>query len=161
MTIGPEPRMRIFSMSSLRGMGGDLLQEAVEEVEAVVRAGAGLGVVLDGAPRHVEQREALDGAVVEVEVRQLRGAEVGLPAHGLVGVDRLLAPGAEHREAVVLRGDLDPAGLEVLDRVVAAAVAERELERLQADRAAQQLMAEADAERRALADQAAQRRDDV
>src|SRR3954471_4996644 len=152
MTIGPEPRMRIFSMSSLRGMGGDLLQEAVEEIEAVVRAGPGLGVVLDRGAGDVEQREALDRPVVEVEVRELGGAEVGLPAHGLVGVDRLLASRPEHGEAVVLRGDLDAAGLEVLDRVVAPAVAERELERLQAHRAAQQLVAEADAERRALAD---------
>src|SRR4051795_5436825 len=161
MTIGPEPRMRIFSMSSRLGMRRDLLQEAVEEVEAVVRAGPGLGVVLDRAAGNVEQREALDGAVVEVQVRELRGAEVGLPAHGLVGVDGLLAARPEHREAMVLRGDLDAAGLEVLDRVVAAAVAEGQLEGLQAHRAAQQLMAEADAERRALADEAAQGRDDV
>src|SRR4051812_9787411 len=116
MTIGPEPRMRIFSMSSLRGMGGDLLQEAVEEGEAVVRAGPRLGGGLDGGGGDVGGREALHRAVVEVEVRQLRGAEVGLPAHGLVGVDGLLAAGAEDREAVVLRRDLDAAGLEVLDR---------------------------------------------
>src|SRR3954454_6988780 len=160
MTIGPEPRMRIFSMSSLRGMRLDLLKEPVEEVEAVVRAGAGLRVVLDRAARHVEEGEALDRAVVEVDVRQLRGAEVRLPAHRLVAGDRLLAARAEHGEPVVLRGDLDPPGLEVLDRVVGAAVAERELERLQPDGPAQQLVAEADAERRALADQAAQRRDD-
>src|SRR4051794_26354928 len=152
MTIGPEPRMRIFWMSSLRGMGGVLLQEAVEEVEAVVRAGARLRVVLDRPAGDVEQREALDGAVVEVQVRQLRGAEVGLPPDGLVGVDRLLSAGAEHREAMVLRGDLDAAGLEVLHRVVAAAVAERQLEGLQAHGPAQQLVAEADPERRALAD---------
>src|SRR3954464_2014976 len=133
MTIGPEPRMRIFSMSSLRGMGGDLLQEAVEEIEAVVRAGPGLGVVLDGAPGDVEQRQALDRAVVEVDVAELGRAEVCLPAHGLVGGDGLLAARAEDREAVVLRGDLDAAGLEVLDRVVGAAVAEGQLERLQPD----------------------------
>src|SRR3954452_5176867 len=156
MTIGPEPRMRIFSMSSLRGMRLDLLKEPVEEVEAVVRAGPGLRVVLDRAARDVEEREALHRAVVEVQVRQLRGAEVGLPAHGLVGVDRLLPTRPQDREAVVLRGDLDAAGLEVLDGVVAAAMAEGQLEGLQADRPAQQLMAEADAERRALADEAAQ-----
>src|SRR3954471_6460672 len=101
MTIGPEPRIRILWRSSRRGI--DLLQEAIEEIEAVVRAGAGLRVVLDGAAGDVEQRQALDGAVVEVQVRELRGAEVGLPAHGLVAVDGPLAVGAEHREAVVLR----------------------------------------------------------
>src|SRR4051812_42499038 len=125
MTIGPEPRMRIFSMSSLRGMRLDLLKEPVEEVEAVVRARPGLGVVLDGPPGDVEERQALHGAVVEVDVRQLRGAEVRLPAHGLVGGDRLLAAGAEDGEAVVLRGDLDAPGLQVLDGMVGAAVAER------------------------------------
>src|SRR3954469_228308 len=106
MTIGPEPRMRIFSMSSLRGMSLDLLKEPVEEVEAVVRAGPGLRVVLDRAARDVEEREALHRAVVEVEVRQLRGAEVGLPPHGLVGVDGLLAAGAGDREAVAPGSDL-------------------------------------------------------
>ena len=61
---------------------------------------------------------ALDRAVVEVDVRELRLAEVGLqPLPGL----------AAHREAVVLRGDRDPAGAQVLDRVVAAAVAEGSL----------------------------------
>ena len=69
--------------------------------------------------------------------------------------------GPAHREAVVLRRDLDPAGLEVLDRVVRAAVAERELEGLEADRPAEQLVAEADADHRALADDLAHRVDDV
>ena len=52
-------------------------------------------------------------------------------------------------------------GLEVLDRVVGAAVAERQLEGLQADRAAQQLVAEADAAHRPLADELAHGLDDV
>src|SRR3954454_21142866 len=122
MTIGPEPSTRILWMSSRRGT--DLLQESIEEVQRVVRTGPRLGVVLHGAARDVEQREPLDGAVVEVEVRELGGAAVGLPADGLVGVDGLLPRRAEHGEAVVLRGDLHAAGLEVLDRVVGAAVAE-------------------------------------
>src|SRR3954454_13805913 len=120
MTIGPEPRIRILWRSSRLGMRADLVEEPVEEVEAVVRAGAGLGVVLDGAAGHIEERQALDGAVVEVEVAERRGAEIGLPADGLVGLDGLLPARAEDREAVVLRGDLDAAGLEVLDRVVGA-----------------------------------------
>ncbi len=69
------------------------LQKTVEEVEAVVRSGPGLGVVLDGPAGNVEQLETLDGAVVEVHVRQLGGAEVGLPAHGLIGIDRAGAIG--------------------------------------------------------------------
>ena len=70
-------------------------------------------------------------------------------------------PGPTHREAVVLRGDLDAPGLQVLDRVVGAAVAERQLERLQADRPAEQLMAEADAPHGLLADELTDRVDDV
>jgi hypothetical protein len=56
---------------------------------------------------------------------------------------------------VVLGGDLDAPGLQVLDRVVGAAVAEGQLERLQAHRAAQQLVAEADAPHGLLADELA------
>ncbi len=130
-------------MSSRRGNVAS--QEAVEQVQAVVRAGAGLGVVLDGAAGHVEQLEALDGAVVEVDVRERGGAEVRLPAHRLVAVDRARAAGPEGREAVVLRGDLDAPGLQVRDGMVGAVVAEGQLEGLEADRAAQQLVAEADA----------------
>ena len=84
---------------------------------------------------------------------QLGGAEVGLPAHRLVAVDRALAAGPEHGEAVVLARDLDPPGREVLDRVVGAAVAEAQLVGLEADGAAEQLVAEADAEDRHAADE--------
>src|ERR671923_549846 len=125
MTIGPEPTTRIFWMSALRG--NYPLHEPVEEMASVVRPRAGLGVVLHRRRRHVAHYQPLHGAVVEVQLLQLGRAEVGLPADRLVGVDRPLPARAEHREAVVLRGDLDPPGLEVLDRVVGAAVAEREL----------------------------------
>ena len=101
---------------------------------------------------HVEQPQALDGAVVEVDVRELGLAEVGLQPRARL---------AAHREAVVLRGDRDAAGAQVLDRVVGAAVAERELERLQPDRAREQLVAEADAEHRLAPDQRADGVDDV
>jgi hypothetical protein len=109
-------------------------------------------VVLDAAGGHVEQPQPLDGAVVEVHVRELGLAEVGLqPRAGL----------APDREAVVLRGDRDAVGAQVLDRVVGAAVAERELERLEPDRARQQLVAEADAEDRLGRQQRADVLDDV
>src|SRR5881394_3381409 len=121
MTIGPEPRMRIFSMSLRRG---NSLEEAIEQVQAVVGPGAGLGVVLHGPARHVEQLQALDGAVVEVDVRQRRLAEVRAPADWLVLGDRAGAVGAYGREAVVLRGDLHAPGLQILDGVVGAAMPE-------------------------------------
>ena len=57
-------------------------------------------------------REPLDGSVVQVDVRQDRGA----PER--VGVDR---------EPVVLGRDLDLAGAQVLHRLVRAVVAEFEL----------------------------------
>ena len=94
-------------------------------------------------------------------MRERRGAEVGLPAHRLVAVDRARAARAERREAVVLGGDLDAPGLQVLDGVVGAAVAEGQLEGLQADRAAEQLVAEADAPHGLAADELAHRLDDV
>src|SRR5437764_10885741 len=113
MTIGPLPSTRIFWMSSLRG---NEIEEAVEEIDGVVRAGSRFGVVLRGRAGNVLQHKALDGAVVEIHVRQLGDAEVRLPAHRLVGLDALLAVRAEHSEAVVLRRDVDLPGLEVLDR---------------------------------------------
>src|SRR3954447_7930291 len=148
MTMGPEPRTRMRSMSSRRGKP---LQETVEEIQGVVRARAGLRVVLDRRARYVEQVQALDGAVVKVQQAQLGGAEVGLPADGLVGVDRLLAAGSEHREAVVLARDVDAAGLQVLHRVIGTTMAKGELEGLEADRPAEQLVAETDAPDRRLA----------
>ena len=92
------------------------VDELVEEAEGVVGAGARLGVVLDAAGGDVEQADSLDRVVVEVHVGQLRGAEVGLDD---------LARRSGDREAVVLARDRDPAGPQVLDRVVGAAVAER------------------------------------
>ncbi len=65
------------------------------------------------------------------------------------------------REAVVLRRDLDRARLQILHRMIRAAVAELELERLRAAGQAEQLMAQADAEDRLLAQQAADRVDRV
>src|SRR3954470_9311391 len=111
MTIGPEPRTRIFWRSSRLGTGrpsrtrrrpcpGERLEELVEEPERVVRAGAGLRVVLHAARRHVEEPDALHRAVVEVHVGELRGAERRLDA------DPGLTP---HREAVVLARDRDAA----------------------------------------------------
>ena len=92
---------------------------------------------------------------------QLGSAEVGLPAHRLVGFDGPLAARSEHREAVVLARYLDLPGLEVLDRVVRAAMTEAHLVGVQADRATEQLMAEADPEQRHAADEPAQLLDDV
>jgi hypothetical protein len=68
--------------------------------------------------------EAFDGVVVQVDVRD----------HTTGVFERF----AIDREAVVLAGDLDPAGVEVLDRLLAAAMAELQLERRGAHRAGEQ-----------------------
>ena len=49
---------------------------------------------------------------------------------------------------MVLRGDFDPAGFQILHRLVAAAMAEFQLESFSAERLAENLVAEADAENR-------------
>jgi hypothetical protein len=54
-----------------------------------------------------------------------------------------------HRKAMVLAGDQDLSGLQILDRVVGAVVAELHLHRPGAGRQRQQLVAQADTERSA------------
>src|SRR5437870_3131137 len=83
--------------------------EPGEQVVAVPRPRVRLRMVLDREDRQLPVTEPFHGAVVQVEVRDLQAA--------------LLQAGGVHRVAVVLAGDVDPARLEVLHRVVAAAVA--------------------------------------
>ena len=84
--------------------------------------------------------DALDRAVVQITMRHFEHR-----GQILFG----------NREAVVLRRDLDPAGVEVLHRLVRAAVAELELERRGPASQRQQLMTETNAENRRLPQQAA------
>src|SRR3954469_21377865 len=100
MTIGPLPIRRILWMSSRLGIRQ--LQEAIEQVAGVVRAGSSLGVVLDGRPRDVLEDQPLHGAVVQIQVGELGGAEVRLPANRFVAVQPGLPVWALDREAVVL-----------------------------------------------------------
>ena len=93
----------------------------------------GLGMVLDGEHRPVLEPDALDRAVEQRAVGDL---------------DRGRQAGVGDREAVVLAGDLDLAGGQVLDRVVGAVMAHGHLLGAAAQRQAQHLMAEADAEHR-------------
>src|SRR5919107_1609633 len=88
------PRARKVRWSA---MSGSLHQagEPLEQGMGVVRAGGGLGVVLDREGRHLQALKALDDAVVGVGVGDL---DAGREA---VAVDR---------EAVVVAGDRDPAG---------------------------------------------------
>ena len=66
--------------------------------------------------------------------------------------------GRVHGEPVILRGDFDPAGFQILDRLVGAAMAEFELEGLSAEGLAQNLVPQANPENRnAVVDQVARR----
>src|SRR5437899_2000970 len=104
----------------------------LEQVAAVARAGRGLGMVLHREHRLVLERDA---AVRAVEQRHMR-------LDCVRGQRR-----AVDREAMVHRGDLDLAGGEVLHRMVRAMVALMHLAGGGANRDAEHLVAEADAER--------------
>src|SRR5438874_779115 len=164
MTIGPEPITRMWRRSSRRGIrllseacgtpapgrtnerasqcDSSVLQktgETVEEICGVVGSGGGLRVVLHREGAAVHQPHALHGAVVGAGVADLGGAERSVEA--LTGL-------ALEREAVVLRGDGDPARRVVHNRHVDAAVPELHLVGLQTQCAAEDLVAEADPEQR-------------
>ena len=129
--------------SVVRGIGHEV-DEAVEEVRGVVRAGRGLRVVLHRERRQVERPQTLHDVVVEVDVADHDPAV----AAAVVRRDGLAVEGRVHREAVVVRGDLDLAGGAVHHRLVHAAVAVAQLVGAVAERAAEQLVAVADAEER-------------
>ena len=69
--------------------------EIVEQVVRIVRAGRGFGVVLHAEDRLAAVAEAFERLVVQVDVRDFDVVQVER-----IGIDR---------EAVVVRGDLDPA----------------------------------------------------
>src|SRR4051812_14051346 len=154
MTIGPEPMTRTdfrswrFGMSApallvLRrtrsGSRGHQLAEPVEQVLGIVRAGRRLRVVLDAERRDVQCRQPFYDIVVETNVADLDPAERGVGD---------LVEGRVHGEPVGVRGDLDLARGRVLHRLVDAAVAVLELVGAEAERLAEDLVAEADPEDR-------------
>ena len=104
-----------------------------------MRPGRCLGVVLHRERRPVQAPQTLDDAVVEVDVAHLDPSVLRL---------RLAVGGCVDREAVVVAGDGYPSGPPVLHRLVDAAVAELQLVSAEAERPAQDLVAETDAEDR-------------
>src|ERR1035438_2459522 len=84
--------------------------EVTEEVVGVVGAGAGFGVVLHAEERQGAVAKAFEGVVVEVDV-----GEVDFGGVDGVGIDG---------EVVIVRGDLDFAGVVALYGMIAAVVAE-------------------------------------
>ena len=106
-----------------------------------MRAGRGFGVVLDAEDGLAPVAETFERLVVQVDV-----GDVDVVRVERIGIDR---------EAVVVRGDFDALGELVHHGMVGAAVAELQLVGLAAQREAEDLMAEADAEDGRFADQAA------
>ena len=97
-----------------------------------MRTRAGLGVVLHAEGRNVAAGDAFDDAVVQVDVGDVDGVK-GALVHGIV---------------MVLAGDLDLAGGQPADRMVAAVMAERQLVGLTPEGGGHQLVPEADTEDR-------------
>ena len=98
----------------------------------VVGAGAGFGVILHAEQRQIAVAQAFECLVVQVHVREF---DFGLRQR--VGIDG---------EVVVVGGDLDLAGVELFDGMIAAVVSEFQLEGFAAQSDAGQLVAETDAE---------------
>ena len=94
--------------------------EIVEEVVRIVRTGRGFGVVLHAEHRVVAVAEAFERLVVEIDVGDFDVVEVER-----IGV---------HREAVIVRGDLDLLGDFVEHRMIGAAMSELQLVGLAAAR---------------------------
>src|SRR2546430_11164081 len=106
-----------------------------------MRPRRGLGVILHGQHRLALVPETFQRLVVEIDVRVLDLVRVQR-----IGIDR---------KAVILRRDLHAPAAKILDRMIAAAMSELQFVRAAAEREAEELMTEADAEDRHLADEMA------
>src|SRR5215472_14021101 len=125
--------------------------EGVELARRVVWPWRGLGVILDAERGRVEQPDPLDHPVIEVDVTDLGPAEGCVKRPGrskIMHNEGAVVTGWRHGEPVVVAGDVHPARGQVLDRLVDAAVPEPELVGAQAERPAEDLAAQADAEHR-------------
>src|SRR5438132_801439 len=114
------------------------IDEPVVQVLVVLRPRAAFGVVLDAEHRQRAVTEAFDRSIVQVALRDVEVA----------GGDR----GRIDLELVVLAGDVHTARVEVLDRMVGAVVAVRKTRGGCARGAPENLVAEADAEDREVAE---------
>ena len=96
-----------------------------------MRTGRGLGVILNTKDRNGIAAQALHRAVIQVDMRNL-----------CIRRQRLRV----NREPMVLRRDRNLPGEQILDRLVAATMAELQLERLSAQSVGQNLMAQTNPE---------------
>ena len=146
MTMGPEPTTRIVCRSVRRGMAllrglrpGDGARACVRgrrwnRCRLSLGPGAASGWNwTEKASRPTARRPSTERSFRLTCVTSARGRVEAAVGHGVV---------------VVLAGDLDATGGQVVHGVVGAVVAERQLDRGGAERAGQQLVAQADAEQR-------------
>ena len=101
-------------------------------------------MVLHGERGNVHALQAFDHVIVQIDVGDEHLAVLAVFEWCI----DLLANRGVDREAVVVGGDLDLAGGQILDRLVDATMAELQLVSAKAERTAQQLVTEADAEER-------------
>src|SRR5215467_6575852 len=155
--MGPEPMTSTERRSSRFGTARPsasaaparrarpLLHEGAERVELpgrIVRPRRGLRVILDAECGRIQQPDPLDYPVIEVDVADLGPAEGCVERPGRIQImhnEGPVAAGRRNGEPVVVAGDLHPAGGEVFDRLVDAAVPEPELVGAQAERPAEDL----------------------
>src|SRR2546423_1573783 len=148
MTIGPGPMIRTDSMSVRLGMVVKLLRypcqyhssldlhhrhESIEQIADVVRTRTRLRMALKAECGPIGSRDALQAAV---EKGDMRYADVLRERRGVDG------------EAVILAGDQHLTGFLVEHGMVGAVMAELHLHRPRARCQAEELMTQADAERR-------------
>ena len=98
-----------------------------------MRTGRGFGMILHAKNRLRLVPHALDGLVVQIDA-----------VHG----DFRRQAFRVHGKTVVLRRDFHPAGFQILDRLVRAAMAEFQFEGFPAERLPENLVAEANPENR-------------
>ena len=105
--------------------------------QRIVRAGSGLRMVLHRKERELAMTNSLYGSVVEIEVGDLERVRSRNPG-------RI----SNHSEAMVLSGDEDLIGPQISDWVIAPPVTVRQLRGRPPVGQPDELMSEADAERR-------------
>src|SRR5437667_10372423 len=117
----------------MRSMAFDKSAEFVEQRRGIVRSGRGFRMILDTENRPGLVAHSLDGLIVEIEAihRHIGGKRAGI-----------------NGEAVILSRDFHLAGLQILDRLVRAAMAEFQFEGLAAKCLAKNLVAQANSENR-------------
>ena len=113
--------------------------EIVEQIMRIVRTRRGFRVILHAEHRLAAVAEAFQRLVVQIHVRDFDVARV----------ERIRI----HREAVIVRGDLDALRQLVDHRMIGAAMPELQLVSFAAQRQPENLVTQADAEDRRLADQ--------